>query len=154
MDYIIEESGKIIAQIAYSTNNLVVDGRKIADVVTLGPLCVHPDYQRMGYAKKLIEYTMEKAKDLGIPFIFVIGDEKFYEPFGFESASEYGIQYNDIQDETPFFMVKVFDEDKINSLHGIYIDNPCFNVDENELEEFDKKFPFKKKEKLDGQLDF
>lgn len=153
LDYIIEKDNKIIAQIAYSTNDLV-DDEKIEKVVTLGPLCVHPDYQRKGFATKIIEYTLEKAKEMDIPYVFTIGSEDFYNRFGFEDASKYGVQFNDVEGETPFFMIKVLNEDKIDNIGGIYKDNECFDVDKEELESFDKKFPPKKKEKREGQLDF
>lgn len=154
LDYIIEEDNKIIAQIAYSTNDICVDGKKTETAVTLGPVCVHPDYQRRGYGTKIIEYTLEKARQMDIPYVFTVGDEKFYNRFGFEDASNYEIQFNDIEEETPFFMIKVLDEDKIDNFNAVYRDNKCFSVDKDELESFDKKFPPKKKEKREGQLDF
>ena len=154
LDYIIEKDNKIIAQIAYSTNDVVVNDEKIETVVTLGPVCVHPDYQRRGYGSKIIEYTLEKAKEMDIPYVFTIGDEGFYNRFGFEEASKYGVQFNDVTGETPFFMIKVLNEDEMENINGIYKDNECFNVDKEELELFDKKFPPKKKEKREGQLDF
>lgn len=154
LDYIIEEDNKIIAQIAYSTNDVCVDGKKTDKVVTLGPVCVHPDYRQKGYASKLIEFTLEKAKQMDIPYVFVVGDEKFYHRFVFEDASKYNLQFNDIEEDTPFFMIKVLDEEKTGNFNAVYMDNECFKIDENELEAFDKKFPPKKKEKREGQLDF
>lgn len=154
LDYIIEEEGRIIAQIAYSTNDICIDGKKTEKAVTLGPVCVHPDYQRQGYGTKIIEYTLEKAEKMDIPYVFTVGDEKFYSRFGFEDASKYNVQFNDVEEETPFFMIKVLNEEKAGDLNAVYMDNEIFTVDENELESFDKNFPPKKKEKREGQLDF
>ncbi|MBE6486268.1 MAG: N-acetyltransferase [Methanosphaera stadtmanae] len=154
LDYVIEKDNKIIAQIAYSTNDICLDGENTETVVTLGPVCVHPDYQRRGFGTKIIEYTLEKAKEMDIPYVFTIGAEDFYNRFGFEDASKYGVQFNDVEGETPFFMIKVLTEDKIDCINGTYKDNECFNVDKDELESFDKNFPPKKKEKREGQLDF
>lgn len=154
LDYIIEEDGKIIAQIVYSYNWIYENDQKIREVVTLGPVSVHPEYQGQGYGTKLIEFTLKEAQKLDIPFIFVIGDEKYYERFGFETASKYNIQFNNVTEETPFFMVKVFDIEEINALSGTYNDNACFSVDLEELDKFDENFPPKKKEKREGQLDF
>lgn len=154
LDYVIENEGKIIAQIVYSSNWIYDDDKKIKEVVTLGPVCVHPEYQRQGYGTKLIKFTLNEAQKLDIPLVFAVGDEKFYQRFGFEDASKHGIQFNNLTGETPFFMVKIFDEEEINSLSGIYKDNECFNVDLEELDKFDEKFPPKQKEKREGQLDF
>ena len=153
LDYVIEENDKIIAHVAYSKNNLV-SSDETESVVTLGPICVHPDYQRRGYGSKLMEYTLKRAQELDIPYVFVVGDEKYYEKFGFEDASKYGIQFNDVTGDTPFFMIKIFDKEKINSLDGVYEDNEIFKVDKEELEKFDLNFPPKQKEKREGQLDF
>ncbi len=152
LDYVIEEENKIIAQIAFSTNNLCINGNP-ESVVTIGPLCVHPDYQKRGYATKIIEHALEEAKNMEIPYVFVIGDEGFYNHFGFEDASKYGVQFNDVEGETPFFMIKILDEN-IGDISGIYMDNKCFDVDKEELDLFDKNFPPKKKEKREGQLNF
>ena len=154
LDYVIELDGKIIAHIAYSYNGIYDEDKKIMDTVTLGPVSVHPDYQNKGYGTKLIEYTLNKAQKLEIPFIFVIGDENYYKRFGFVDASQYEIQYNDLTGKTPFFMVKVFDDDKIKSVSGKYKDNEIFNVDKEDLEKFDENFPPKQKEKREGHLDF
>lgn len=154
LDYIIEEDNKIIAQIAYSTNDITVDGEKTEKVVTLGPVCVHPDYQGKGYGTEIIEFTLKKAKQMNIPYVFTVGDENYYKRFGFVEASKYCIQFNDITEQTPFFMIKVLDEEKIEKFNATYLDNECFKVDKKELESFDNKFPPKKKEKREGHLDF
>lgn len=43
--------------------------------------------------------------------------------------------------------------EKFEYAGGVYSDPECYNVDEKELEEFDKKFPFKIKERREGQLE-
>lgn len=153
LDYVAEMDGKIVAHIAYSSNGIYDDEEKIGDVVTLGPVSVHPDYQKQGIGSKLIRYTLDKAQEMGLSCVFVIGDENYYSRFGFVDASQYGIQFNDITEDTPFFMVKSFDEEKVKSLKGIYMDNELFRVDKKELDKFDENFPPKQKEKREGQLD-
>jgi len=91
---------------------------------------------------------------MNIPYVFTVGDENYYKRFGFVEASKYGIQFNDITEQTPFFMIKVLDEEKIEKFNATYLDNECFKVDKKELESFDNKFPPKKKEKREGHLDF
>ncbi|MDO5826458.1 MAG: GNAT family N-acetyltransferase [Methanosphaera sp. rholeuAM130] len=152
LDYVLEEDNRIIGHIAYSKNKLVYDNDKKIDVVTLGPVSIDPDYQGKGNGTKIINYTLDKAKELGIKYVFVIGDEKYYQRFGFEDASKCNIQFNDVEGDTPFFMIKVFDDEDLKFDNAKYIDNPIFNVDENKLEEFDKQFPEKIKEVRDTQL--
>jgi predicted N-acetyltransferase YhbS len=153
LDYVIEDDDKVVGHITYSKNTLCVDNKKI-DVVTLGPVGIDPNYQKRGYGSKLIEYTLDKANDLGISYVFVIGDENYYKRFGFVDASKYNIQFNDVEGDTPFFMIKVFDKDNLDFDNAKYLDNPLFDVDEEKVDQFDKNFPKKEKEVMDTQLKF
>ncbi len=153
LDYVIEDDDKVVGHITYSKNTLCVDNKKI-DVVTLGPVGIDPNYQKRGYGSKLIEYTLDKANDLGISYVFIIGDENYYKRFGFVDASKYNIQFNDVEGDTPFFMIKVFDKDNLDFDNAKYLDNPLFDVDEEKVDQFDKNFPKKEKEVRDTQLKF
>jgi len=151
LDLVVEEDDKIIGHIAYSTNKLICDVDRM-DVVTLGPVSIDPEYQRQGYGSKLIEYSLNKAKDMEIDYVFVIGDENYYKRFGFVDASKYNVQFNDVEGNTPFFMIKILNDKDIDFHGARYIDNPLFNVDEEKLDEFDESFPPKIKEVRDNQL--
>ena len=153
LDYVIQDDDKVVGHITYSKNTLCVDNKKI-EVVTLGPVGIDPNYQKRGYGSKLIEYTLDKANDLGISYVFVIGDENYYKRFGFVDASKYNIQFNDVEGDTPFFMIKVFDKDNLDFDNAKYLDNPLFDVDEEKVDQFDKNFPKKEKEVRDTQLKF
>lgn len=50
-------------------------------------------------------------------------------------------------------MVKVLDKHKMKGIYGIYTDPDVYTVNQEEVEQFDKKFPKKKKEKREGQLE-
>ena len=49
-------------------------------------------------------------------------------------------------------MIKIFDEDAISNELGIFHNPDVFNVDEKDVEEFDRQFEFKEKLVLEGQL--
>lgn len=152
LDYVIEEESKIVANIVYAKGRLTLEDGNIKDTLIFGPVSVLPEYQKKGYAEKLINYTLELASRMGYPFVLITGNPNYYKKYGFESASKYGIYYEGMskEDESPFFMIKVLDESKL--VRGIYSDPEVYNIDENELEEFDKHFPIKAKEKREGQL--
>lgn len=155
LDYVLEEDGKIIANIVYAKGNLKLEDGTITGILLFGPVSVLPEYQKKGYGEKIINYTMEKAKEQGYAAIVITGNPNYYKKYGFESCSKYEIYYEgmDKDEEAPFFMIKILDENKAKNLKGIYSDPNCYNVDENELAEFDKKFPTKVKEKREGQLE-
>lgn len=155
LDYCIEIDNKIIANIVYAKGKLKLENGNIREILIFGPVSVLPEYQKKGYGEKLINYTIEKAKELGFDAIVIMGNPNYYKKFGFESCSKYKIYYEGIdkKEETPFFMIKILNDNNIENLKGIYSTPDCYKVDEKELEEFDKKFPFKIKEKIEGQIE-
>ena len=155
LDYCIEIDNKIIANIVYAKGKLKLENGNIREILIFGPVSVLPKYQKKGYGEKLINYTIEKAKELGFDAIVIMGNPNYYKKFGFESCSKYKIYYEGIdkKEETPFFMIKILNDNNIENLKGIYSAPDCYKADEKELEEFDKKFPFKIKEKTEGQIE-
>lgn len=155
LDYCIEIDNKIIANIVYAKGKLKLENGNIREILIFGPVSVLPEYQKKGYGEKLINYTIEKAKELGYDAIVIMGNPNYYKKFGFESCSKYKIYYEglDKNEEAPFFMIKILNDNNIENLKGIYSDPDCYKADEKELEEFDKKFPFKIKEKIEGQIE-
>ena len=149
--YVIQKGDRIIGHINYSKGKIHYENG-IDDAVVLGPVAIDDDYQNQGLGSRLIEHTLKLVRDY--PYIFVIGDESFYSRFGFESASKYNIYLDgtDLDEENPFFMIKIFDGDAISKELGIFHNPDVFNVDENEVEEFDKQFEYKEKLVLEGQL--
>lgn len=169
--YVIEENDEIIGHINYSNGrlNLYRKNRYGVDIkvsegsgkaTVLGPIAIDSKYQSNGYGSKLIRHTLNLAEELGIPFVFVIGDENYYSRFGFESASKYNIylEGTDTEDENPFFMIKILNgnENIIKNLDfdkGIFYNPKVFDVDEKMVDEFDKNFEYKEKKVHEGQLD-
>lgn len=152
LDYVIEEDSKIVANIVYAKGQITLEDGSVQDTLIFGPVSVLPEYQNKGYAKKLINYTLELASKMGYASVLITGNPDYYKKYGFESASKYEIYYAGMpkEDEAPFFMIKVLDERKL--VKGVYSDPAVYDIDENELEEFDKQFPAKVKEKREGQL--
>lgn len=152
--YVIQKDGNIIGHINYSNGKINYENGKTENAVVLGPIAIDKQYQNQGYGSKLIEFTLTKANQKGIPFIFVVGDENFYKRFGFESASKYNfyLEGTDFHDECPFFMIKIFDKSKVKNKQGIFSNPDVFDVDEKQADEFDKKFEYLKKEVNDNQL--
>ncbi len=45
------------------------DGRDIP-IMTMGPICITPELKRLGFGKKLLDYSLEKATELGCACAF------------------------------------------------------------------------------------
>ncbi len=151
--YVIEMDNKIIGHINYSRGKICYENYSEPAVV-LGPIAIHKSYQNQGFGSKLIEFTLDMAKNEGIPIVFVVGDENYYSRFGFESASKYNLYLDgtDLDEENPFFMINVFDESKLTQGIGIFHNPDVFHVSDDDVDEFDRKFDYKEKLIQEGQL--
>ena len=49
-------------------------------------------------------------------------------------------------------MIKIFDESKLENKRGIFHNPDAFDVDENDVDEFDRQFEYMEKKVLKGQL--
>ena len=74
LTYVMESNDEIIGYIGYSVGFIDYGDERI-DAVVLGPLAIHEDFQNQGLGSKLIDHTLNLAKDDDIPFVFVVGDE-------------------------------------------------------------------------------
>lgn len=154
LNYVLEENGQIIAHIAYAKGKLVLDSGGETELLLFEPVSVLPAYQNKGYGGKLIRFTLGRAKALGCPAVVITGSPEYYSRFGFVPASAHSVYYNglDKNEDFPYFMIKILDEEKAKRLKGTYFDPPCYFADDAAVEEFDKAFPPKVKEVRAGQL--
>lgn len=154
LDFVMEKDGKIIGHVMYSKAEIKADdGRKIP-IMTFGPISILPEYKRKGYGKKLLDYSMEKAKEMGAGVLCMEGNIDFYGKSGFVVASTKGIHYyaEPRENEVPYFLVKELEDGFLDDIEGIYHTPEGYFVDEKEVESFDQQFPKKEKLKLPGQL--
>lgn len=147
LDYVFIENNQIVGSIVYSKMFIGSERKMSNEVIAFGPISVHPDFQRKGIGKKMIEYTLNKAKELGYKAVLITGNNNYYNPLGFKSATIYNIYLPNMseEDEAEYFMVRELEEGYLNNISGIYDFDTCFNVDDNELETFEQMFPKKVK---------
>jgi predicted N-acetyltransferase YhbS len=147
LDYVMVENNQIIGNIVYSKMFRGQERQMSSEVIAFGPISVHPDYQKQGIGKKMIHYSMQKAKELGYKAVMITGNNNYYNRLGFASASKYHIFLPGMseKEEAVFFMVKELEEGYLVKNQGIYDFDRCFEVDNRELEVFDKKFSPKTK---------
>ncbi|WP_417428203.1 GNAT family N-acetyltransferase [Kiloniella sp.] len=56
----------------------------------LGPLAVQPDLQGKGIGKALVKHGLNEACKMGYRLCFVVGEQPYYAPYGFELAKPQG----------------------------------------------------------------
>jgi GNAT superfamily N-acetyltransferase len=137
---------------------LYADGNPAGTVTisdnNINRLFVLPKYQRKGYGKALLEYSLEIATGLGYGAVLIEGDIGFYGRCGFTYAREFGIRYHDLPAgaDDSFFLCKELIVGYLDGITGVYHTPKGYYVDDSDVEEFDKGFPPKQKLELPGQL--
>ena len=122
------------------------------EVLCVGPLSVLPEYQKQGIGSKLINESIRIAKELGYSGMILFGNPEYYHRFGFVNAQEYSITTKEGQNFEPFMALELKNNGLENS-EGRFIEDEFFEIQPDELIEFEKKFPYKEMLKTDTQFE-
>ena len=91
LDFVITLNDEIIGNIMYTKAKLTdADGNQ-KEIVTFGPVSIKPKYQRNGFGKMLIEYSLAQAAKLGYEAAGIFGSPSNYVSCGFKSSRKYHI---------------------------------------------------------------
>lgn len=154
LDFVMEKDGQLIGQNIFVRANIKADSGRDIPILTMGPICIAPEFKRQGYGKILLDYSLGKAAELGFGAVCFEGNINFYGKSGFTFAREFGIRYHGLPEDadSSFFLCKELTPEYLNGITGEYATPQGYFVNESEAEEFDKSFPHKEKRKLPGQL--
>ena len=162
LDLVMEEDGRIIGHVMFSKAELVLDDGRHVPSWTFGPISIHPGFKRKGYGLKLLQYALDKARDMGIGFICMEGNIDFYSHAGFTLASRLGIHYHaePREDEVPYFLAQELIPGWLDAqgiTEATYTPpKGYFVADENPdaFEAYEATFPAKVKLRLPGQFGY
>ena len=149
-----EKDGRPIGQNVFVKAKIQSDDGREIPIVTMGPICITPELKRKGYGKILLDYSLEKAAEMGFGAVCFEGNIDFYGKSGFTFASKFGIRYHGLPEDadSSFFVCRELIPGYLDGITGEYATPQGYFVDEAAAEEFDKAFPHKEKLKLPGQL--
>ena len=150
LDFVLEEDGKIIGHVMFSKAEIVKEDGTILPSWTFGPISIHPDYKRKGYGLKLLQYALDKAREMGIGAICMEGNIDFYKHAGFVVASTLGIHYHaEPKDaEVPYFLAQEITPGYLKGIEGTYHTPKGYYVafeNKEAFEEYEATFPKKEK---------
>lgn len=94
LDIVMEKDDKVIGQNIFVRATIQADDGRQIPIMTMGPICIAPEYKRQGYGKLLLDYSLEQAAKLGCHAVCFEGDINFYGKSGFDYASKFGIRYH------------------------------------------------------------
>ena len=153
LDLVIEVDNQIIGNIMYTKARLIDESGEEKDILTFGPVCILPEYQRKGYGKKLIEYSFEQAVALGYDTIVIFGNPNNYVSRGFKSCKKYNVCLeNEVYPSA--MMVKELKPEALDGRKWIYYQSPVLEIDEQEAEHFDEGLESMDKKYLPIQEEF
>ena len=154
LDLVMLLDGRIIGQNVFVRAAIKSDGGEDLPIMTMGPICIAPEFKRQGYGKILLDYSLERAKEMGCGAVCFEGSIGFYGKSGFTYASEFGIRYHGLPEgaDQSFFLCKELAAGYLEGVTGEYSTPAGYFVDEAAAEDFDKQFPPKEKLKLDEQI--
>ena len=154
LDLVMEKDGEMIGQVIYVRSEIACDDGRRVPIMTFGPIGIAPAYKRQGYGKRLLEYSMEKAKEMGAGALAITGNILFYGKSGFVPAKTKGVRYADDPD-ADYFLIRELIPGFLCGVSGTYRDPEGYFVCEKNPDgfaAFEATFPPKQKLKLPGQL--
>ena len=154
LDFVMEKDGRLIGQNMFMKTVIEADDGRIVNVLTMGPIGITPELKRRGYGKALLDFSLEKAAELGYGAVLFEGNIGFYGKSGFDYASRFGIRYHDLPEDadSSFFLCKELVPGYLDGITGVYQTPQGYYVKDEDVEAFDQSFPPKKKLKLPGQI--
>ncbi|MBQ6504955.1 MAG: N-acetyltransferase [Flexilinea sp.] len=157
LDLVMEKEGQLIGQNMFMRAVIKADDGRDISIMTMGPICIAPEYKRQGYGKILLDHCLEKAAELGCGALCIEGNIDFYGKSGFTFARNFGIRYHDLPEgaDDSFFLCKELIPGYLDGISGEYAPpDGYFAAEQNPeaFEKFDAQFPPKEKLKLPGQL--
>lgn len=154
LDFVMEKDGRLIGQNMFMKTVIDSDDGRTVPILTMGPIGIIPELKRRGYGKKLLDYSLQKATELGFGAVLFEGNIDFYGKSGFDYAAKFGIRYHDLPEgaDSSFFLCKELISGYLDGITGVYQTPQGYYVNDSDVDGFDKNFPYKEKLKLEGQL--
>lgn len=136
LDFVLERDGEVIGNIMYTRSWLTDETGLRKEILTFGPVCILPEYQRQGYGKLLMEHSFERAERLGYEAVVIFGSPANYVSRGFRSCLKYNV--GTAEGRYPAAMlVKELVPGALGGHSWVYEDSPVMSVNEEEARLYD-----------------
>ncbi len=157
LDLVMEKGGKVIGQNVFVKAKIRADDGRDVPILTMGPICIAPEWKRKGFGKLLLDESLERAEKLGYGAVCFEGNILFYGKSGFTYASDFGIRYHGLAEgeDASFFLCKELIPGFLTGITGEYSTPEAYFICDREPEAFaqyEASFPVREKRRLPGQL--
>lgn len=154
LNFVLERDGRVIGQNVFVRAEIHADDGRTISILTMGPICIAPEFKRQGYGKMLLDASLSRAADTGAGALCFEGNIAFYGKSGFRHASDFGIRYHGLPAgaDASFFLCRELIPGYLDGVQGEYATPRGYFVDDAAVAAFDRQFPPKQKLRLPGQL--
>ena len=140
LDYVAVVDGRIVGNVMYTRASLTDEAGEVLAIASFGPISVLPRYQRQGIGSRLIQHSLQTARDLGYKVVAIYGDPHNYCKHGFRNGKDLAIS-NDNGDYPNGLLALELEKGVLAGHRWRFQTSPVFECDEHDVEEFDKRFP-------------
>ena len=153
--FVLEKDGEIIGNIMYTKSWLMDEVGEKKEIVSFGPICVAPEYQRQGLSKLLIERSFAVAAEMGYEAVANFGNPGNYVGRGFVSCKKLNVCLRENNYPTAL-LVKELVPGALSGKKWRFIPNDADACCEDTaaVEAFDAQFPPKEKGWRPSQEEF
>lgn len=147
LDCVAISEGKIVGVVVFLKSFILADDGSKQEVLSMGPIAVLPQYQRMGVGRKLIAHTRNLASQMGYRAILLCGEPDYYSKVGFVAAERFGIRTADNKFFAALHVCPLY-PGALEGISGRYYEDAIYDIDPEKSVEFDRSFP--QKERIQG----
>ena len=154
--FVLEKEGKIIGNIMYTKAWLEDEKGNRKEILSFGPLCVAPAYQRQRLGKILIEHSFDVARKMGYDVNINFGNPGNYVSRGFVSCKKKNVSYIIDGNFPTALLVCELVPNVLDGRKWMYIPSTAADCCEDvaAVEAFDATFPPKEKAWMPSQEEF
>ena len=153
--FVLEKDGEIVGNIMYTKSWLMDEAGEKKEIVSFGPICVAPEYQRQGLSKLLIEHSFAVATEMGYEAVAIFGNPGNYVGRGFVSCKKLNVCFGENNYPTAL-LVKELVPGALGGKKWHFIPNDADACceDAEAVAAFDAQFPPKEKGWRPSQEEF
>jgi predicted N-acetyltransferase YhbS len=151
LDFIAIYKNEIVGHLICTKAKVISASNVDHEVLCLGPISVLPEFQKKGIGSRLMIQSITVAKESGYSGMILFGNPDYYHRFGFTNAIKYGITTKDGRNFEPFMALELTDNG-LKDIKGRFVEDGAYEINSEELSEFEKRFPFRQKHITATQL--
>ena len=154
--FVLETEGRIIGNIMYTKAWLEDESGSRKEILSFGPLCIAPEYQRQKLGKLLIEKSFEAALKMGYDVNINFGNPGNYVSRGFVSCRKKNVSFITGDNFPTALLVCELVPGVLDGRRWKFIPSDAADCCENTdaVEAFDSTFPPKEKSWMPSQEEF